>query len=166
MKRHINWIDFDLLLSKGNDEGSRSTIKGMISRKELNRMESKVEEGDEFLEEELDGEAGSGNVQGNTWTFDITSILPEIDLLYDTLEASKKDMSLVAIDSIDSLGEKYGISPSRLLKMLQKDLVERSGVNVIFILETNDSNQLEYIGDGVVSLDMEEISGRRSHSGL
>ena len=164
LKKHIKWIDFDLLLSKGNDEGSKSSIEGIISRKELNRMESRVEEGDEFLEEDLDGEKSSGCVEGNTWTFDITSILPEIDCLYDTLEAAKKDMSLIAIDSIDSLGEKYGISPRRLLKMLQKDLVERSGVNVIFILETSHSNQMEYIGDGVISLEMEDISGRRLRS--
>jgi len=124
-------------------------------------MESRVEGGDEFLEEDFDGEAGSGKVDGNTWTFDITSILPEIDKLYETLEAAEKEMSLAAIDSIDSLGEKYGISPRRLLKMLQKDLVERSGVNLIFILETNGTNQMEYIGDGVISLEMNEMKGRR-----
>ena len=124
-------------------------------------MESRVEEGDEFLEDDIDGEAGSGNVDGNTWTFDITSILPEIDMLYETLEAAEKEISLVAIDSIDSLGEKYGISPSRLLKMLQKDLVERSSVNVVFILETSGLNQLEYIGDGVISLEMNDMEGRR-----
>ena len=124
-------------------------------------MESRVEEGDEFLEEDLDGEIGSGKTDGNTWTFDITSILPEIDMLYETLDTAEKEMSLVAIDSIDSLGEKYGISPRRLLKMLQKDLVERSGVNVIFILETSGLNQLEYIGDGVISLEMNEMENRR-----
>ena len=127
-------------------------------------MESRVEEGDEFLEMDFDGEAGSGKVDGNSWTFDITSILPEIDMLYDTLEAAEKEMSLVAIDSIDSLGEKYGISPKRLLKMLQKDLVERSGVNVLFILETSGLNQLEYVGDGVISLEMNDLEGRRMRS--
>ena len=105
-------------------------------------MESRVEEGDEFLEDDIDGEAGSGKVDGDSWTFDLSSILPEIDMLYETLEAAEKEMSLVAIDSIDSLGEKYGISPGRLLKMLQKDLVERSNVNVVFILETSGLDQL------------------------
>ncbi|MCK5309549.1 MAG: hypothetical protein KAJ64_02790, partial [Thermoplasmata archaeon] len=46
-------------------------------------------------------------------------------------------------------------------KMLQKDLVERSNVNVIFILETSGLNQLEYIGDGVISLEMDQVEGRR-----
>ncbi len=124
-------------------------------------MESRVEEGDEFLEDDIDGEAGSGKVDGDSWTFDLSSILPEIDMLYETLEAAEKEMSLVAIDSIDSLGEKYGISPGRLLKMLQKDLVERSNVNVVFILETSGLDQLEYIGDGVISLEMKEMEGRR-----
>ena len=161
LKDQINWIDFDILLSKGNDEGAASKVKGGISRKELNRLESRVEDGDEFLEEEFDGKSSTSNVEGNSWTFDITSILPEIDMLYEKLDTDGNENSLVAIDSIDSLGEKYGISPRRLLMMLQKDLVERSGVNVVFILEANGRNSLEYLGDGVISLEMEELDGRR-----
>ena len=45
--------------------------------------------------------------------------------------------------------------------MLQKDLVERSGVNVVFILETSSQNHMEYIGDGVISLEMNEMKNRR-----
>ena len=82
-------------------------------------------------------------------------------MLYEKLDTDGNENSLVAIDSIDSLGEKYGISPRRLLMMLQKDLVERSGVNVVFILEAKDSNSMEYLGDGVISLEMGELDGRR-----
>ena len=48
LKKHLHWIDMNMLLSKGKDDGSRLTRKGMLSRKELDRLESRVEEGDIF----------------------------------------------------------------------------------------------------------------------
>ncbi len=161
LKGHLKWIDFDMLLSRGRDEGSRNRKKGRISRKELDRLESRVEDGDESLESDYDPEPSAGSVEGDTWTIDITSLLPELDSLYEKLETKMPPMAMVALDSIDSLAEKYGIAPKRLIHTLQKDLVERSNINAIFILETADSNNLEYMGDGVISLESEDIGGRR-----
>jgi KaiC/GvpD/RAD55 family RecA-like ATPase len=161
LKRHIHWIDINMLLSKGKDDGSRLARKGMLSRKELDRLESRVEEGDETLEGDYDPEPGTGKVENDTWTIDMTNMLPEIDKLYEKLEATKSGKAMVAIDSIDSLAEKYGIAPRRLIHTLQKDLVERSNFNVIFILETSESNTLEFMGDGVASLEMADLDGRR-----
>ncbi|MBU4031582.1 MAG: AAA family ATPase [Candidatus Thermoplasmatota archaeon] len=161
LKRHLRWVDFEMLLSRGKDEGSRHTNKGTLSRKELDRLESRVEEGDESLEEDYNPGPGSGTVNGDTWTMDLTAILPEIDSLYDQLATDGSGKAMVAIDSVDSLSEKYGISTKRLIHTLQKDLVERSNVNVIFILETAENSSLDYMGDGVISLSMKEIGGRR-----
>jgi KaiC/GvpD/RAD55 family RecA-like ATPase len=161
LKRHLHWIDINMLLSKGKDDGSRLARKGMLSRKELDRLESRVEEGDETLEGDYDPEPGAGKVENDSWTIDMTNMLPEIDKLYEKLEATKSGRAMVAIDSIDSLAEKYGIAPRRLIHTIQKDLVERSNFNVIFILETSESNTLEFMGDGVVSLEMADLDGRR-----
>lgn len=161
IKRHLHWIDINMLLSKGKDDGARLTRKGMLSRKELDRLESRVEEGDESLEGDYDPEPGASKVENDTWTIDVANLLPEIDKLYEKLETAKTGKAMVAIDSIDSLAEKYGIAPRRLIHTIQKDLVERSDFNVIFILETSESNTLEFMGDGVVSLEMADLDGRR-----
>ena len=131
LKRHLNWIDINMLLSKGKDDGSRLVRKGMLSRKELDRLESRVEEGDETLEGDYDPEPGACKVEGDTWTIDIANLLPELDVLYEKLEVGNPGKAMVAIDSIDSLAEKYGIAPKRLIHTIQKDLVERSNFNVI-----------------------------------
>jgi len=161
LKRHLNWIDFNVLLSKGKDYGSQLARKGMLSRKELDRLESRIEDGDETLEGDSDPEPGSGKVQNDTWTIDVTNLLPEIDKLYEKLEITQSGRAIIAIDSVDSLAERYGIAPRRLMHTIQKDLVERSNFNVIFVLETSVSNTLEFMGDGVVSLEMADIGGRR-----
>jgi KaiC/GvpD/RAD55 family RecA-like ATPase len=161
LKSHLRWVNFDMLLSRGKDEGSRQKKKGTLSRKELDRLESRVEEGDETLEGDYDPEPGSGNLEGDAWTIDITALLPEIDSLYEKLEKGGATKAIVAIDSIDSLAEKYGIAPRRLIHTLQKDLVERTGINVIFILETAETSTLDYMGDGVISLESTDTGGRR-----
>ncbi len=161
LKRHLNWIDFNVLLSKGKDYGSQLVRKGMLSRKELDRLESRIEEGDETLEGDSDPEPGSGKVENDAWVIDVANLLPEIDKLYDKLEITQSGKAMIAIDSVDSLAERYGIAPRRLIHTIQKDLVERSNFNVIFVLETSVSNTLEFMGDGVVSLEMADIGGRR-----
>jgi hypothetical protein len=89
------------------------------------------------------------------------ALLPELDLLYERLGGGEPGGAMVAIDSVDSLSEKYGVAAKRLVHVIQKDLVERSGVSVIFILERAGEGNLDYMGDGVVSLDMDTVGGRR-----
>ncbi|HAX95079.1 MAG TPA: hypothetical protein DCY35_00935 [Prolixibacteraceae bacterium] len=160
LRGHIKWIGSEALLSKGRADVDSVKI-GILNRKELDRLESRVEEGDESLEGEMNPPPGSGQVEGNSWTTDVNALLPELDKLYDKLEVAGSGKVMVAIDSIDALAEKYGIAPKRLIHTLQKDLVERSRFNVIFILETGETNSLEYMGDGVVSLEMNRYEGRR-----
>jgi KaiC/GvpD/RAD55 family RecA-like ATPase len=162
LKGHIPWLDFKILLRKGSMEEASNPIQ--IDRSELNKLEARVEDGDEYLDEPYDPEMGTGIIDGTSITFDLSMLLPEIDKLYDTVELSLPNRTLVAIDSLEGLHEKYGISGRRIFQTLQKDLVERTNVNLIVIMEREERSDLDFLGDGVIILDMDEIEGRRLRS--
>ncbi|HVO78109.1 MAG TPA: gas vesicle protein GvpD P-loop domain-containing protein, partial [Methanomassiliicoccales archaeon] len=86
--------------------------------------------------------------------------LGEIDRLYAEVENRASGRTLLVIDSLDALAEKYSLTPMRLLVTLQKDLVEGKQANIVFVLESPEM-MLDYLGDGVVRLAMEEHAGRR-----
>ncbi len=86
--------------------------------------------------------------------------LSELDRLYQGIEKNLPGKSLVVIDSIDGLAEKYGLSCVSLINAIQKDIVEGYGSNVMFITE-NSSIDLDYLGDGVVRLSSTEYYRRR-----
>ncbi|MFP4050589.1 MAG: gas vesicle protein GvpD P-loop domain-containing protein [Thermoplasmata archaeon] len=88
--------------------------------------------------------------------------LSEIEDLYDKVEGRLPDNSFVVIDSIEAIIERYGIKAKKLIKTLQKDLVEWSGVKLILISEKKESMEWDYLVDGVVTLNEEEFKGRRS----
>ncbi|UCD91959.1 MAG: hypothetical protein JSV43_06925 [Methanobacteriota archaeon] len=130
-----------------------------VDRTELQRLEGRIEMGEEG--EEAFSPLGEGSVLDDTIIFDLGSDLPEIDLAYDMVEQTLPDKTLVLIDSIDALSERYGVHASKLINTLQKDLVEHSNADVLYILETSKDNRLDYLGDGVVSFVNEEYNGRR-----
>lgn len=131
-----------------------------VDRSELQRLEGRIEMGEESVEEPF-GALGEGSVLDDTIIFDLGSDLPEIDLAYDMVEQALPDKTLVLIDSIDALSERYGVHASKLINTLQKDLVEHSNADVLYVLETGKDNRLDYLGDGVVSFVDEEYNGRR-----
>jgi hypothetical protein len=47
------------------------------------------------------------------------------------------------------------------MNVLQKDLVEHSNTNIIYVLETSNKSVMDYLGDGVLILDSYERGGRR-----
>src|SRR5207244_417706 len=49
----------------------------------------------------------------------------------------------------------------RLITVLQKDLVEGSKQNVLYVLESSGETRLDYLGDGVISLASTDHQGRR-----
>ncbi|EQD72181.1 transcriptional regulator, gvpD related protein, partial [mine drainage metagenome] len=59
------------------------------------------------------------------------------------------------IDSIEALSEKYDIDSGLLFSIIQKDLVEGSGANVIVVMESEGENKLDYYSDGVVAMTYE-----------
>lgn len=130
-----------------------------VDRTELNKLEGRLEmgqEGDEIYER-----VGEGEVVEDSVIFDLGSDLPEMDLAYDSVERNLPRKSLLIIDSIDALSERYGIHPAKLINTIQKDLVESSNTNVVYVLEGKGETKLDYLGDGVVELMDEEVDGRR-----
>ena len=138
-------------------KGPRET---KVARDALNQLEGKLEEGKEG--EEADPESVSaGEVKGNFLEVTLGFDLPELEAAYDFVDARIPKRSLVLIDSIDALAEHYGIPAARLITVLQKDLVEGSKQNVLYVLESSGETRLDYLGDGVLSLVSTEYQGRR-----
>ncbi len=131
-----------------------------VERSELQKLEGRIEMGEEGMDEDY-GSLGEGSLLEDTIIFDLGSDLPEIDLAYDMVEQTLPDKTLVLIDSIDALSERYGVHSSKLINTLQKDLVEHSNADLLYVLESGMDNKLDYLGDGVISFGKEEHKGRR-----
>ena len=129
-----------------------------VVRTELNKLEGQVEAGEIDHEDEDDYNviAPDGSL-----VLDIGTMLPELELAYDITENNLPKRSLVILDSIEALSEVYGISAQRIMNVLQKDLVEHSDTNIIYVLETSNKSIMDYLGDGVLILDSSERNGRR-----
>lgn len=144
------------LLREVTEEEVRVT---RVDRSELNKLEGRVEmgqEGDEIYEK-----MGEGEVTDEGVVFDLQSDLPEMDLAYEAVDMNLPRKSLLVIDSIDALSERYGIHPAKLINTIQKDLVENSNTNVVYVVEQRGETKLDYLGDGVVELRDVEARNRR-----
>ena len=134
--------------------------KHRLDRTELRKLEGRIEMGAEG--DESYGRVGEGEVAENTVVFDLGSDLPEVDLAYDEVEKNLPERTLVLIDSIDALSERYGVVASKLINTLQKDLVESAAANVVYVLESSTDTRLDYLGDGVLAFSTREHAGRRA----
>ncbi|HEV8595483.1 MAG TPA: gas vesicle protein GvpD P-loop domain-containing protein [Thermoplasmata archaeon] len=132
---------------------------GKVDRTELQKLEGRVELGQEG--DEVYQKVGEGEVTNDSLIFDLGSDLPEIDLAYDEVERNLPQSTLVLVDSIDGLSERYGIVASKLVNTLQKDLVEKGNANVVYVLESTGDTKLDYLGDGVILFQSLEHMGRR-----
>ncbi len=90
------------------------------------------------------------------------SDISELEEIYDRVDSRLPASSLIIIDSLESLIERYGVDPSSLIKALQKDLVELSGTKLIIVIEAEESTKWDYLVDGVLTLKVEEEKGRRT----
>jgi KaiC/GvpD/RAD55 family RecA-like ATPase len=129
-----------------------------VVRTELNKLEGQVEAGeiDSSEDDEYNVLAPDGSL-----VLEIGTMLPELELAYDITENNLPKRSLIILDSIEALSEIYGISAQRIMNVLQKDLVEHSNTNIIYVLETSGKSIMDYLGDGVLILDSAERGGRR-----
>jgi hypothetical protein len=129
-----------------------------VVRSGLQKLEGQIESGelggpeDERFDLEYDE---------NSMVLDFGVMLPELELAYDLAESNLPKKTLMVMDSVEALSERYGISSQRIMNTLQKDLVEHSGTNVVYVMEAWQNTELDYLGDGVVVLDSEERNGRR-----
>lgn len=140
-----------------DDDGKPGAHK--VDRTELQKLEGRVELGQEG--DEVYQKVGEGEVASDSLIFDLGSDLPEIDLAYDEVERNLPHSTLVLVDSIDGLSERYGIVASKLVNTLQKDLVEKGNASVLYVLESTGDTRLDYLGDGVVLFQSLEHVGRR-----
>jgi KaiC/GvpD/RAD55 family RecA-like ATPase len=128
------------------------------------RIGSPVEEGKERRREALDDLKGVGRAMADEPVRKIMVTIgrnmSEMDAIYDVIEEALPEKSLLVVDSIDALAEKYEMLPSKLINTIQKDVVEGYGANVIFVTESQE-DRVDYLGDGVVRFNSEEHQRRR-----
>ena len=141
-----------ILLGLAAIKGELKSEKLKSPRKELARLQGLIESGGEEPVAEPSGE--------QELTVTVGSAMPEIEMAYDVVDKALPERTLVVIDSIDALAEKYGVQPSKIINALQRDLVEGVGTNVVYVLETPDP-LLDYLGDGVIYLSVDNSTGRR-----
>lgn len=87
--------------------------------------------------------------------------MPEIETTYDRVEYVLPEKTTLVIDSVEGITHKYNVEAEEFITVLQKDLVENSHTDLIFVMEKSEAPQLEYLVDGVISLSMGEVEGRR-----
>src|SRR4029077_20062383 len=71
------------------------------------------------------------------------------------------ERSLLVIDSLEGVTHKYGLEMEEFVMALQKDLVEGSNTNVVMVLEKPEAGGIEYLVDGLISIQREELDERR-----
>ena len=87
--------------------------------------------------------------------------IPELQSLYYRVETSFPKETFVVLDSLNGLSERYGVPMSRILTVLQKDLVECTHINLLAVVEEGEAHHLDYIADGVVTFRKVMHEGRR-----
>ncbi|NLI74221.1 MAG: hypothetical protein GX369_05580, partial [Euryarchaeota archaeon] len=143
----------ELLTSLGHSDEMTTVV-----RTELNRLEGKIEAGE--ITEDGEEDLMSNFIDGEI-TFDLGMILPELELAYDVTESNLPKKTLIVVDSIDALSEKYGVRAQKLINILQKDLVENGSANIAYTLETSGKTDIDYLGDGVIQMTSKDHEGRR-----
>src|SRR6266550_3515855 len=157
--RQFVWLK-ERLKPAGLQSGGKGRAESKVARTALDQLEGKIMEGKEGDDAEPES-IGGGEVKGSFLEVTLGFDLPELEAAYEFVDKRLPERSLVLIDSIDALGEHYGIPAARLITILQKDLVEASKQNVLYVLESSGETRLDYLGDGVVSLASSEYQGRR-----
>lgn len=132
------WLkDVSIRNMNGNNQGEIVNV----STESLQKLEKMIEEG------QISSSINKGLI------LNISDLLPEIRSLYQFVDANYGNSPLIVIDSMEALSEKYDMSSLTLFSVIHSDLVERSGANLIVILEAKENQKLEYFSDGVISMD-------------
>ncbi|MDG6221541.1 MAG: hypothetical protein QCI38_08875, partial [Candidatus Thermoplasmatota archaeon] len=86
--------------------------------------------------------------------------MPELERIYDRVNNILPEKATVVVDSVEGFINKYGLDMDEFIITLQKDLVENSNTNVIFVLEQTEAPDIEYLVDGVVKMDRYQMENR------
>ncbi|MFG1520104.1 MAG: gas vesicle protein GvpD P-loop domain-containing protein [Thermoplasmataceae archaeon] len=142
LKNKFPWItDF------ASNTGEKNRQPGEMTeafKDNFNRLEKMIEEGRVSKSFAVSGEPGL--------VMNIQEILPELETLYKFVSDNINKFPVVVVDSIEALAEKYDLDPSILFFVIQKDLVENSGANIIMIMEADKDTPLDYYADGVIKM--------------
>ena len=87
--------------------------------------------------------------------------MPEIERIYERIENVLPERAMLVIDSVEGVTHRYGIDMEEFITTLQKDLVEHSNTNIVFVLEKVEASHIEYVVDGVISIERTELDKRR-----
>lgn len=87
--------------------------------------------------------------------------MPEVERIYDRIENVLPEKPMLVIDSVEGITHKYAIDMEEFITALQKDLVEHSNTNIVFVLEKVEASHIEYVVDGVVAIERSEFEARR-----
>jgi KaiC/GvpD/RAD55 family RecA-like ATPase len=135
-------------ISSGKRSRNRETERlSEASKVNLENLEKMIEEG--RLANGSHGDIQTGLVMN------VEELLPELEYLYSFVDKNLSRNPIIVIDSIEALSEKYDLDSSLLFSIIQKDLVEASGANVIVVMESEGENKLDYYSDGVVAMSYE-----------
>jgi len=151
-------IDFLRILSEGkevkySEERKKETEKVDMARKMLAMMKKEQDSG---------GKEPTDNVSRSMLdSLDIGEGSVELRDIYDRIDKRLPERTMIIIDSLEALVERYNIDPKVLIKTLQKDLVENSGVNLVIVIEEKESTKWDYLVDGYITLEEGEIEGKR-----
>jgi KaiC/GvpD/RAD55 family RecA-like ATPase len=87
--------------------------------------------------------------------------LPELERIYDSVEANLPNKSMIVIDSVEGITNKYSLESDEFVLCIQKDLVESSNADVIFVVENIEAVSMEFLVDGVLKFTHGVKDGRR-----
>jgi KaiC/GvpD/RAD55 family RecA-like ATPase len=88
--------------------------------------------------------------------------MPEIERVYDNIEANLPEKSMLIIDSVEGISNKYSLDSDELVTCMQKDLVESSNADLLFVLEDTEAKIIEFLVDGVIWFSHGVKDGRRT----
>lgn len=132
-------------VTSGNKSRNREAVEMSEAFKgNLQILERMIEEGRLSTARQTDGTPGL--------VLNIEELLPELESLYSFVDSNINNKPIIVVDSIEALAEKYEIDIKLLFSIIQKDLVEGSGANIVLIMEQFADSPMEYYADGVVTM--------------
>ena len=85
----------------------------------------------------------------------------DLDMVCDRIDAVLPEISMLVMDSLEGLCDKYKVSETFLVGIITRCLVEPAHTKVVIVLEKERNMELGYIADGVVSMRQRDVEGRR-----
>jgi len=133
-------------------------------QEEINVIESRDTFWDKFFTKadpnELRVERDDFELYGMLDNPDRTDIT-EFDLVCDRVEEFLPERSLLVLDSIEGLCDKYKVNEKFFVGLINRCLIEPAHTKVVIVLEKMEKTEIDYLADGVVSMHQMDRNGRR-----